>query len=76
MKNVVYNVMKASRKKSQMLGDGGANGTIAGRCNYRVIAFDPIKKVDITGIDNHQLRNIRLCSVGFVVETQLEKLLQ
>ena len=65
--------MKSSRKRSQMLGDGGANRTIAGGSNCRVIGFDPIKKVDITGIDNHQLRNIRLCSVGFVVETQLGK---
>ena len=37
VKNVVYNVIKASRKKSQMLGDGGANGTMAGGCNCRVI---------------------------------------
>lgn len=54
-----------------MLCDGGANGSIVDSKTCRIFWKDPIKKVDITGIDDHQVCNIQLYSAGFVTETQL-----
>ena len=52
--NVTYNIDNAKAAKlNKLLGDGGANGSIADGKTCRVIWWDPIKKVDITGIDNH-----------------------
>ena len=58
-------------RQFKLLCDGGANGSIVDPTTCRIFYKDPIKKVDITCIDDHQVRNIQLCSAGFVTETQL-----
>ena len=71
-KTVIYNIANAKvAKLTKLLGDGGANGMIADGKTYQVIWWNPIKKVDITDNDNHQMRNIRLYTVYFVAETQV-----
>lgn len=70
--NVVYNIMNGKAwRQFKLLCNGGANGSIVDPNTCRIFWKDPIKKVDITGIDDHQVCNIQLCSAGFVTETQL-----
>ena len=53
--NLIYNVAnEKAAKLSKLLGDGGANGTIADGKTCCVIWWDPIERVDITGIDNEE----------------------
>ncbi|GAX21182.1 hypothetical protein FisN_14Hu395 [Fistulifera solaris] len=50
--------------------DRGANGGVAG-CDVRVIHKDfPHRRVNIQGIDNHQMTDLELGTVGGVVRTQ------
>ena len=52
------------------LVDRGANGGVAG-CDVRVISKDlPHRRVNIQGIDNHQMTGLQLGTVGGVVTTQ------
>ena len=52
------------------LVDRGANGGVAG-CDVRVIAKClPHRRVNIQGIDNHQMTGLELGTVGGVVKTQ------
>ena len=48
--------------------DRGANGGLAGS-NMRVIATTD-RRVDISGIDNHQMTNLKIVTAGGVVPTQ------
>ena len=50
------------------LVDGGANGGVAG-ADTRVMQASG-RHVDITGIDNHKIKNVRIGSCGSVVNTQ------
>ena len=51
------------------LVDRGANGGIAGN-DVRIIATTD-RSVDVSGIDNHQMTNLRIVTAGGVVPTQL-----
>ena len=42
-------------RASKLLCDSSANGSIVDSTTCRIFWKDPIKKVDITGIDNHQV---------------------
>ena len=53
---------------TQSLVDRGANGGIGG-ADVRVI-HDTHRRVDVQGIDNHQMTNVRICTVGGVIQTQ------
>ena len=63
----VYTVSRSAYKTHQSLVDRGANGGIAG-ADVRVIDRS-FRSVDIQGIDNHQLRDVSIGSVGGVVHT-------
>ena len=63
----VYIVSRSDHKIPKSLVDRGANGGIAG-ADVRVIDRS-FRSVDIQGIDNHQLRDVSIGSVGGVVHT-------
>ena len=69
MARIMYNASasKVSGKHDMSLIDRGANGGIAGN-DVRVL-FKTHRTVDIRGIDNHQLTDISIGSVGGVVDT-------
>ncbi|MGL4349286.1 MAG: hypothetical protein ACRCT2_01685, partial [Plesiomonas shigelloides] len=67
MHRVVYSVSRSDHRTTQSLVDRGANGGIAG-ADVRVIDRT-FRSVDIQGIDNHQLCDVSIGTVGGVVET-------
>jgi Reverse transcriptase (RNA-dependent DNA polymerase) len=69
MARIIYNVSasKTTTKDNMSLVDRGANGGIAGN-DVRVI-FKQNRSVDISGIDNHQITDVSIGTVGGVVET-------
>ena len=70
MHNVSYTVSSNTRMKhnSKALIDRGANGGLAGD-NVRLISKSD-RTVDVSGIDNHEMNNLAIVSVGGVVRTQ------
>ena len=68
--HIVYRVSSATTKSKDSLVDRGANGGVAGT-DVRIIHQAPsTRSVDIQGIDNHQLTDICVGTVGGVVDTQ------
>jgi len=70
-KNITYVALHAHLKKgNSWLVDGGAasNGGVAGE-DVRVILHTN-RKVNITGIANHQLPDLSICTIGGVVRYQ------
>ena len=66
---IVYSVSESKRMNPMSLIDRGANGGVAGS-DVRVIAKTfPHRKVDIQGIDNHQMTDVFIGDVGGVVDT-------
>ena len=66
---VTYRVSEHSRSKSKgSLIDRGANGGVAGN-DVRRIDSNVVRRVDIQGIDNHQITDIPIGTVGGVVPT-------
>ena len=62
-----YVVSQAARAKISSLIDRGANGGLAGAdC---VVIEPTTRKVDITGIDNHQITNLPIVTAASLVET-------
>ena len=60
--NVHYRVMNGNHRQRASRGslvDRGANGGILGN-DVRITQQHP-RTVDVTGIDNHQLQNLKLC---------------
>ena len=68
--NIVYSVSKRSiiNSRKGTLIDRGANGGLAGD-NVRVL-HKTGRKVDVQGIDNHQITNIPIVTAAGVVNTQ------
>ena len=66
--HAVYNISNHKTSSKQSLVDRGANGGVAGN-DVRVI-HRMSRQVDIQGIDNHQLTNVSVGTVGGVVQTQ------
>lgn len=65
---VIYSVSAHKRLSQQSLVDRGANGGVAGS-DVRIIHKDQ-RCVDIQGIDNHQLNDVSIGTVGGVTMTQ------
>ena len=65
--HVTYVVASHRTADTHSLIDRGSNGGVAGK-DVRVISKSH-RKVDIRGIDNHQLNNIQIGTVGAYVET-------
>jgi hypothetical protein len=63
-----YLVSKHDHTSNMSLVDRGANGGVAG--NDICVLFKTFCTVDIKGIDNHQLTNVPIGTVGGVVSTQ------
>jgi hypothetical protein len=64
-----YSVSAAtSRIDFGSLIDRGANGGLCGS-DMRVIAVDESRKMNVTGIDNHQLTDLPIVSCGGVINT-------
>ena len=66
--HVTYNVSSHRSIDRQSLVDRGSNGGVAGN-DVRVISKSH-RKVDIRGIDNHQLNDVEIGTVGAYVDTQ------
>ena len=67
--NVTYVLSQTQQQKCGALIDRGANGGIAGN-DTCILNTHPTRKVDIQGIDNHQLPDIPIVTAGAVVNTQ------
>ena len=65
---ISYSVSSTSTREHEALVDRGANGGIAGS-NLRVIARTD-RTVNVNGIDNHQVRDLSIVTVGGVITTQ------
>ena len=65
---VTYKVTTSAQSPTHSLIDRGANGGIAGT-DVRVI-FKTQRLVDVQGIDNHQMCDVGIGTVGGVVQTQ------
>ena len=63
-----YVVLKLTRSNKGTLIDRGANGGVAGN-DARIINKSD-RSVNITGIDNHEMKNIPMGTVGGVVKSQ------
>ena len=74
MTKLKYLVTKMEhRSKKGALIDRGANGGVAGQ-DVRVIAKSD-RSVNITGIDNHEMKNIPIGTIGAVVMSQRGKVI-
>eukprot|EP00934_Nitzschia_sp_Nitz4_P004676 Nitzschia sp. Nitz4//scaffold468_size5769//118//5631//NITZ4_009203-RA/size5769-snap-gene-0.0-mRNA-1//-1//CDS//3329552515//4666//frame0 len=73
--NVTYHVCHRQVKKSTFssLVDRGANGGIAGD-DVRII-FKTDRRVDVSGLDSHEVNDLPIVSVGGVVQSQAGALL-
>ena len=69
--HITYQVSQAHSSAKTSLVDRGANGGVAGS-DVRVVHQTPLnaRRVDIQGIDDHQLTNVPIGTVGGVVTTQ------
>ena len=67
-KHIIYCLSKVSRSYVDSLVDRGDNGGVA-RNYVRVIAKYPDRKVDMCGIDNHEITDIPLITAGWVAST-------
>ena len=69
-KNVQYHVNKKQtlHAKWRALVDRGANGCIAGS-DMRIVEWTD-RHIDLTGVDSHTVRNLRVGTFGGVVRTQ------
>jgi hypothetical protein len=63
----------ALKKKEGALIDRGANGGIAGR-DTRVMD-KTTRTIDLSGVDDHTVRNLEIVTAGAVVRTQLGEVL-
>jgi hypothetical protein len=68
MANITYTVSNHQMATTSSLVDRGANGGVAGT-DVRIV-FKTNRSVDIRGIDNHQVTDIDIGTVGGVVESQ------
>mgnify|MGYP006357956311 FL=1 len=66
-KHVTYSVSAHSYSAESSLIDRGANGGIAGS-DVRVISLSD-RHVNVQGIDNHRMNDIRIATVGGVINT-------
>ena len=68
---VTYNVSaNAQVQNPGSLVDGGSNGGVAGN-DVRVIEIHPHRKIDITGIDNHQMNDVQCATVRGVTNSNI-----
>jgi hypothetical protein len=65
---ITYQASSASSQQCGALIDRGSNGGVAGD-DVQVIRIDPHRTVDVEGIDNHCITNIRIVTAGALVET-------
>jgi hypothetical protein len=65
---VTYQASSASSTQRGALIDRGSNGGVAGD-DVRIIRVDPHRTVDVEGIDNHRITDIRIVTAGAFVET-------
>ena len=65
--NIIYSVSKINTRDQLGLVDRGANGGIGGS-DVRVI-FKTNRKVDICGIDNHEVTNIPIATLASITKT-------
>ena len=68
--HIIYSVSAHCSADFGSLADRGANGGLAGS-DVRIISrSESPRQVDVSGIDNHQLTNLPIVSVGGVVQSQ------
>ena len=62
---VTYSTSKIDMAINNSLVDRGANGGVCGE-DVKIICYNPDRKVDVRGIDNHEISSIPLVSAGGV----------
>ena len=69
-KNITYVALNTHLKKgnSWLVDRGAANGGVAGEDVHVILHTN--RKVNITGIANHQLPDLSICTIGGVVRYQ------
>ena len=67
---IQYSVNLNNRSSRGALVDRGANGGIIGELDAKITAVDPNRHIDITGIDNHQARGLRIVTACALVRSQ------
>jgi hypothetical protein len=65
---ITYQASSASSQQCGALIDRGSNGGVTGD-DVRGIRIDPHRTVDVEGIDNHRITDIRIVTAGALVET-------
>jgi hypothetical protein len=65
---ITYQASSASSQQRGALIDRGSNRGVAGD-DARVICIDPHRTVDVEGINNQQITNIRIVTAGVLVDT-------
>ena len=66
---ITYTACRENRHHGMCLWDRGANGVICGD-DVRVISMSD-NTLNVTGIDNHEMRDLRIGTFGGVVSTQM-----
>ena len=69
LETVIYNMPNVKTDSQDTLADGGYNGSCVNGKDWRIIDFVPNRRVNVTGLNNHQVTGNRLCSAGSVVES-------
>jgi hypothetical protein len=65
---ITYQASSASSQQCGALIDRGSNGGVAGD-DVRVIRIAPHRTVDVEGINNHRISDIRIVTAGALVDT-------
>ena len=71
--HVTYSVSAYAANSSSTFGslvDRGANGGLAGSDVRVVERSESPRRVDVSGIDNHQMTNLPIVTVGGVIQSQ------
>jgi hypothetical protein len=65
---IIYSASLHRRSKKGSLVDRGCNGGIYGNNTRAISAFD--RTLDVQGVDNHRMTDIRVVQAGAVTKTQ------
>ena len=68
--HIRYRVSNVVASKTASLVDRGANGGLAGSDVRVICKSNPLRMVDVSGIDSHEVRDLPIVTVGGVVQSQ------
>ena len=68
--HIRYRVSNVVASQTASLVDRGANGGLAGSDVRVICKSNPLRMVDVSGIDSHEVRDLPIFTVGGVVQSQ------